>query len=402
MDDQTLIDSQSNLQAICQRKDLFEGVQTVSHAVSGRSTLPILSHIHIQSMVNSLRLIATDMEISISLDIPARVQDPGAITAPAKFLAELLGTFPEDDITLQMEPNHSVSIHCDRSDYVIPGLPAEEYPRLPEVPDTVHFTIQQKVLKDVIRKTIFAVSIEETRPILKGILINLSYDCARFVATDTHRLAIRKVNLSVNEGDEQPVTSRVKLSETTGEEFHNAIVPARALNELQRILLDEPGEVMVCIAEGQIQFTTPNGIKLIAKLIEGQFPNYERVIPESHTRKLTLQTVPMQQAVRRASFVAREDANRIVLQILDDELEVSANSSLGQALEKVEAIREGDDVKIAFNSKYVMDMLGVLDSDGFLLEITEQLKPAIIRPVIKDEKGDPNDYICILMPMQIV
>ncbi len=301
-----------------------------------------------------------------------------------------------------MEPNHSVSIHCDRSDYVIPGLPAEEYPRLPEVTDTVHFTIQQKVLKDVIRKTIFAVSIEETRPILKGILINLSYDCARFVATDTHRLAIRKVNLSVNEGDEQPATSRVKLSETTGEEFHNAIVPARALNELQRILLDEPGEVMVCIAEGQIQFTTPNGIKLITKLIEGQFPNYERVIPESHTRKLTLQTVPMQQAVRRASFVAREDANRIVLQILDDELEVSANSSLGQALEKVEAIREGDDVKIAFNSKYVMDMLGVLDSDGFLLEITEQLKPAIIRPVIKDEKGDPNDYICILMPMQIV
>lgn len=400
MDDQTLIDSQSNLQAICQRKDLFEGVQTVSHAVSGRSTLPILSHIHIQSMVNSLRLIATDMEISISLDIPARVQEPGAITAPAKFLADLLGTFPDEDVTLQTEPNHSVSIHCDRSDYVIPGLPAEEYPRLPEVPDTVHFTIQQNLLKDVIRQTIFAVSIEETRPILKGILINLTSDSARFVATDTHRLAIRKVSL-IKPGD-QAEGSRVKLSDTNGEESRNAIVPSRALSELQRVLTDESGDVLVCIAEGQIQFTTPNGIKLIARLIEGQFPNYERVIPESHTRKLTLQTVPLQQAVRRASFVAKEDANRIVLQTLDEELEVTANSSLGQALEKVEVIREGDDVKIAFNSKYVLDMLGVLDSDGLFLEITEQLKPAIVRPVIKDEKGDPSDYLCILMPMQIV
>ncbi len=382
----TLVEAPAGLKALCPRKDLFEAVQTVGHAVSGRTSLPILSHVLIQNEEDGLRLTATDLEIGISLKLPgARIESAGGLTAPAKLLTELLGALPEGDVNISVDLSHAVRLTCGRSDYKILGLPADEYPKLPDVQETNSFVIPQALLRDMIKKTLFAVSPDEARAILTGILVALDGDKVTFVATDTHRLAVRYAKA------------------TEGRGSVNAIVPARAMNELMRILTDEVGNVTVRLSDNQVQFMTPQGITVVSKLIEGQFPNYERVIPTAHEKTLTLQTQPLQRAVRRAEIVARNNAHRVVLKTQGENLAIRAESNLeGSAYEEVEVAREGDDVEIAFNAKYLLDVLGVLDEEGCYLEMTESLKPGVLRPVPANAETDGGQYLCVLMPMQIV
>lgn len=383
----------ASLKADCPRKALFEAVQTVGHAVSGRSSLPILSHIIIQAEENGLRLIATDLELGISCRVPAHIEEEGALTAPARTLTEVLANLPESDVALSVDKSHTVRVHCDRSDYKILGLPAEEYPKLPEVKDAVAFSIPQARLKEMIRQTLFAVSTDETRAILTGILMVFDGETLKFVATDTHRLAVKTASVKDGHGSQ------------------NAIVPSRAMNELTRLLTDGEGDVQVTLSGNQVRFVLPgeDEVQIVSRLIEGQFPNYQRVIPAEFQKKLTVPTQPLLRAVRRASIVARENANRVILRSEDDKLVLTAESQMvGNAYEEIEIVREGDDVEIAFNAKYLLDVLGVLEEDGLYLELTEPLKPGVLRPVPNVTKeGEENqqlnaDYLCVLMPMQIV
>jgi DNA polymerase-3 subunit beta len=258
---------------------------------------------------------------------------------------------------------------------------------MPEVKDDNRFAIPQRLLRDMIRQTIFAVSTDEARAILTGILLAFDGETIKLVATDTHRLALRTAAVKDGQGEK------------------TVIVPARAMNELQRILSDADGDVTVQISDNQILFSAPGAegrnITLISNLVQGQFPNYQRVIPTGYQKKLTLQTGPFQKAVRRAAIVARNNANRVILRTQDDKLTITAESSLeGAAYEEVEFVREGDDVEIAFNAKYLLDVMGVMDAEGFYLELSEALKPGVARPVTAPD-GD-GEYLCILMPMQIV
>ena len=390
----TPVETRSSLKAICPRKELFEAVQTVGHAVSGRNPLPILSHILLLAEDNGLRLIATDLELGISCRLPAHIEAEGGLTAPARTLTEVLANLPDkSDVAISVDKSHTVRVHCEKSDYKILGLPAEEYPKLPEVPGNVTFTIPQAKLKEMIRQTIFAVGTDEARAILTGILMVFEGDTLKFVATDTHRLAVK--------------TTKVK----DGQGSQNAIVPARAMNELTRLLTDGDGDVRVNLSANQVQFALPGeaGVQIVSRLIEGQFPNYQRVIPASFQKKLTIPSQPLLRAVRRAAIVARENAHRVILRTDDEKLLLTAESQIvGNAYEEVEIAREGDDVEIAFNAKYLLDVLSVLDEDGLHLELSEALKPGVLRPIPSAPKeGEGNepvepDYLCVLMPMQIV
>ncbi len=387
----------ASLKAACPRKELYEAVQTVGHAVSGRSTLPILSHILIQSEGDGLRLIATDLELGISCKIPkATVAEAGALTAPAKTLTEVLGNLPDrGDVAVSVDKSHTIRVHCEKSDYKILGLPAEDYPQLPEVQDSTTFSVSQRLLREMIRQTKFAVGTDESRPILTGILMIFDGETLRFVATDTHRLAVKTVSIAEGKGSQ------------------NAIVPARAMNELARLLTDADGDVQVMLSSSQIQFSLPGAseVQIVARLIEGQFPNYARVIPADHHKRLTIPVSELQRAVRRASIVARESANRIILRTDGEKLVLTAESQVvGNAREEVEITREGDDVEIAFNARYLLDLLDVVETEFLHLELTEALKPGIVRPVLQAKTEEeaasplslPPDYLCVLMPMQIV
>ena len=409
------LDVRTSMKAICPRKALFDAVQTVGHAVSGRNPLPILSHILIEADQDGLRLMATDLELGISCRVadrtgvleengekaPARtstqVLEPGALTSPARLLTEVLANLPDkDDVANSVDKSHTVRIHCEysRSDFKILGLPAEDYPQLPEVQDTVGFAVPQARLRELIRQTLFAVSTDEARAILTGVLLVYEENTVKFVATDTHRLAVKETRVSEGRGGPQ-----------------KAIVPARAMNELARLLTDAEGDVQITLSSNQIQFALPGEtkIQIISRLIEGQFPNYQRVIPAAHQKKLTVDVDALLRAVRRASIVARENAHRIVFRTVEDKLVLTAESQMvGNAREEVEVEREGEDVEIAFNAKYLLDVLNVLDSEKLQLELTEPLKPGVVRPVSLLDTVDNGDaaigegYLCVLMPMQIV
>lgn len=387
----------ASLKALTPRKDLLEAVQTVGHAVSGRSSLPILSHIIIKTEDNGLRLIATDLELGISCRIAnAKIQEAGALTAPAKTLTEVLANLPDKaDVAVSVDRSHTVHVKSEKSDYKILGLPAEEYPNLPEVTDSVAFALPQTVLKEMIRQTAFAVSPDDNRPILTGILMVFDGETLKLVATDTHRLAVKTAIIKDGRGSQQ------------------AIVPARAMNELTRLLSDAEGDVQVALSNNQVRFSLPGDseVQIVARLIEGQFPNFQRVIPQDFQKRLVIPTEPLLRAVRRAHIVARESANRVVLRTDGEKLVLTAESQqVGNAREEIElSVREGEDVEIAFNAKYLLDLLNVLTEETLTMELSESLKPGLVRPVPTPPKDSdenpmtlPADYLCVLMPMQIV
>ena len=386
------------MQAITARKDLYEAVQTVGRAVSGRSTLPILSHILVTPQGGTtLKLTATDLEMWVECSLTGRIQaslgdmeEAGGFTVPSRYFTEILGALPEADVILDRpDGGNKTQLRCGRSDYSLLGLPAEEFPALPDVEPTATITMNGAVLKAMIKQVAFAVSTDETRVILTGVLFIFNGPQIKMVATDTHRLAVRGGVASAGEGQGQ------------------AVLPARAMNEISRLAGDED-EVVIALAQGQARFEVnkknSNGetvatTTLITRLIEGQFPNYERVIPAGHERKLTLETAEFQKAVKRVAIVARENANRIVLETEGAQLAMSAESgTIGSARDEIEVAREGDDIQIAFNAKYLGDVLAAIETEGVVLELTEPLRPGILRPI-----GDnAADYLCVLMPMQVI
>lgn len=365
------------MKIVCSRKDLFEGVQTAARAVSSRSSLPILSHLLISAQDGVIKLAATDLEIGVECRISANIEEQGSLTVPARIVSEMLSTLPESDVLISVDESNRVSLKCGTSDYQILGLPAEEFPMLPEVKDDVAFTVEKSALRSAIEKTIFAVSQDESRASLTGVLIMLEEGELRLVATDTHRLCM--MECPITEGKGQTA----------------AIVPGRAMGELHRIVQDEDGVVTVNVSQSQVLFSV-DGTVLISRLIEGQFPNFQKVIPQEFNKRVIVPTDQFLQSVRRAAIVARENANRIVLRTQDAKLTVTAeSSSVGTAYEEVDIAIDGEDIEMAFSAKYLMDFLGVIGTEAVEMQLTGNLSPALLRP------QDDETYGYVLMPMQI-
>lgn len=362
---------------ICARKDIYEAVQVVGRAVSSRTSLPILGHFLLTAETDRVRIAATDLELGMECVFDAQVQEAGSMTAPARVLTDILSNLPETDVALAVDESQNVSLKCGTSDFTIHGLPPEEFPMLPEVREEVSLSVDQDVLREGIRKTAFAISPDETRAILTGILMQVTDGSLKLVSTDTCRLCVYDCAAQVLQGSV------------------NAIVPGKAMNELARIIPEGGGEVEIRISANQILFKTGDTI-LISRLIEGQFPNWTKVIPQEHNRKLTIPTEQFLQSVRRVSIVARESSNRTIVSTENGTLVLSAESTnVGSAHEEVEVIKEGDDIRMAFNSKYLLDVLGVVDAEAIELQLTGERSPAVIRL-----QGQDN-YTYVLMPMNI-
>lgn len=379
-----IVDRGTSLKTIVRGRLLHSAVQTVAHAVTQRTPLPILNHILIQSEGEGLRLSATDLEVAISLTIPAVIQEAGALTAPARLLTDVLSALPDGDLSIQVDRSSSVQIQCARSLYKLNGMPAEEYPRLPEVQDDVSFTIGQAILRQMIRQTIFAASSDLTRVILTGVLFAFEDSTLKMVATDTHRLALRAMPVVEGKGSQ------------------SAIVSARGLKEVLRVLEAGDGNVRVNISKSQISFETPAGPMVISRLIEGQFPNYERVTRIEPTREVAVHTGMLLRAAQGVAIIARtpDAIGRVMINTAGDRLKLSAVSpSLGTASEEVEAARKGADFSMPFNVNYLIDALQVIDTEGCDIKVAEEKRPVLVEPVI--EKPQPGEqFLTVLMPMQ--
>ncbi len=363
----------------CEQPHLLKGVQTVSRAISSRTTMPILGNILLETTKDGVKLAATDLELGIQTVIPGTVKKGGAITLPARLLGEVVSNLPEADVQLHVaEGAAQAEIQCEDTTVEVMGLPATDFPFIPEPDATIVATLEAGLLRGMIRQTAFAVSTDETRPFLTGVFFATEDRTVRLVATDGGRLALRTAALG------QQVKQKFAV-----------IVPAKAMHELARALSGASGDVTVAVAENHLVFTLPE-IRLVSRLIAGQFPNYQQVIPQGYKQRLRLHTERFLRAVRRAAITARDSANVVRLSAKGSELTVTSSTpEVGKTVEKVPVQAEGEAMEVAFNARYLMDCLSILETDELTFELTGPLSPGAVRPL------DQQEYVYVLAPVRV-
>lgn len=363
----------------CPKRVFHEALQSVSRAVATRSTLPILGNVLLEVQGGQLKLVTTDLEIGLTCLIPIESGTDGAVTVPERILQDVVGNLPDAEITISADERNMLTVAAAKSRYTIHGLPADEFPILPQVPSDSVLSLPGPVLRDLVRKTLFAASTDEGRVILTGCLLTWDGQMATMVATDTHRLAVKRA----------PVTGQFSKPVSV-------IIPARALQELLRVLGGSEDPVDLIVGESQVLFAMGR-LRLVSRLIEGTFPAFERVIPAETTKHLVINRQQLYDAVRRASIVARAEANKIVLKSQDNLLTISAETGeIGRAYEEIPVSLDGEPVEIAFNAEYLQDVFAVLDTETVEMGLTGALNPGLVKA-----QGE-GDYQYVVMPMQML
>ncbi len=365
----------------CPQAELHDAVQTVSHGVSGRSTQPVQNNIYLETAGNSLRLVATDLEfISLEATIDAQVSGEGAVTVPARLLSDVVSSLPVSDVTLEADENSTLKVTSAQSHYEIRGMTAADFEMLPPLAEPDEFELSQRDLYSILSQTVFATSQDETRPILTGALFKITPEVIQVVSTDTYRLALRKL------------TAAIRIQRP-----REAIISHRALREVLRVLEPESDQpASLAMSDNQVTFSI-GSVTIASRLIEGQFPNYEKVLPEGSERRLTVDNKALAAALRRALIVAREDANRVVLKGTPESVVVTADSQdVGHVEETVVASLEGEETEVAFNARYLLEALEAIPDESVVLELSEPLSPGVLKPL------DSEDYTYVIMPMQIM
>jgi len=369
------------------QESLARGLSIVSRAVSPRSTLPVLSNVLIASDEGRMRLSATNLELGITCWIGAKIEEEGSTTVPARTFTDLVGTLPPEQVSLNLNTStQTLNVHCGPSNTDIKCIDAQEFPPLP-VPDMEGAILLNVAdFKDMISQVVFAASVDEARPVLMGVLVTVDKDTITMASADGFRLSVRKGTLS------QPATQPF-----------SAIIPARALGELARVAGD--GNEMISMVlpkgRGQVVFRMKE-VELVSQLIDGVFPDYQQIIPRAYKSRTLLSTPALLKACKQAEIFAREGSNvaRFNIKSAGDlepgSVEISAQSEeTGSNETIVAATIDGVGLLIAFNVKYLREVLEVIKSPNVALETSAANAPGVIRPV-----GDDN-FLHVIMPMHL-
>ena len=373
----------------CLQENLSRGLAIVGRAVATRTTLPITQNVLLTTDRARLKLSATNLEIAITTWIGAMVEEEGSITVPARLLTEFVSSLPSERIDMVMTPPRTLQISCARSEARINGTDAEEFPPIPTVENGLTAKIDPQVLKTAISQVVFAAATEESRPVLTGVKLELEGDQFTMAAADGFRLGVHRGALA------QPVEEPVSI-----------ILPSKTLNEVNRFLGDQdsPVEMTMTPARGQVLFHL-NSVEVVSQLIQGTFPNYSQLIPESYQTRTVLDLQGFLRAARSASIFARDGSGIIRLQMTpaDDASQsgqrpgkviISARAEeMGDNQDEVDTLIEGEESKIAFHSKYLLDVLSVLERGEVALETSSPSSPGVFRPIGSDS------YVHVVMPM---
>jgi DNA polymerase III subunit beta len=364
------------MEVVIDRDAFLKGLQMVQNIVEPRQTLPILANVLLEAEGEGVRLTATDLEVGARVSVPAKVGAKGAITVSARKLAEIVKELPAAAVALKVTDNVTVSLRCGGATYRMVGLAPDDFPPVVPASPQSWVSIEAKVLREMLTQTSFAVSHDETRYALNGVLFAFQGKDVRMVATDGHRLALSTRSLG------QGVAS------ATG------IVPRKAVTEIMRVI-GAGEEVQVAITENQFVLQMPTFV-MTARLIEGQFPNYEAVIPKAHPGRMTTARGGLSAALRRVAVMAEERNKPVKLALSPASLKVSASSQeLGEAEEVLDVEYAGEELVIGFNSRYLLDAMAALDKDQVVLEIKDAQSPGVIKSV------EGEGYCCVIMPMRI-
>jgi DNA polymerase-3 subunit beta len=349
--------------------------------VSTRTTLPVLSNVLLRTEDAGLKLTTTNLEIGITCWLPGRIETDGALTVPARLFADLVNSLPAGE-RVDLEADGAVGLHIRSGRFRahIKGIEADEFPAIPAAGERPTTRIPQKVLRSALGEVTFAAASDESRPILTGVLTRFSGDRVTLAAADNYRIAVRTIDVL------DPVEDR------------SVVVPARSYTELARILADtdEPVDVVLAPARNQVLFHV-DAIDLVTRLVDGQFPNYQQVLPTSHATRAVVDRDELLKAARLSALIASSSANVVKLAIAGDgagTVAVSANAEVGENEGEIEAAVEGAGTTIAFNARFLIEVLQNMSGEQVALEFNGPLSPGVIRPV-----GD-DDYVHVIMPVR--
>ena len=367
----------------CSQEDLSKGLAVVGRAVATRAVLPITNNVLIATEGSRLRLSATNLEIAISCWIPGTIEKEGTVTIPARLVTDFVNSLPSGRIDMALSPrSRSLELRCARHEAHISGLDPADFPAIPKIADGMNVKVKPGDLRLAINQVGFAAASEESRPVLTGVHAEFEGEQLTLAAADGFRLAVRKVSLA------KVVDTKIAI-----------IIPARSLAELNRLISEqeEPLELTVNSQKSQVMFRLRN-VEMVSQLIQGTFPNYSQLIPKSYNTRAVIKLAEFLRATKSASIFARDGSGIVRLQIMPRDgkgkIAISARAEeIGDNLGEVDATVQGEEAKIAFNSKYLMDVLGVIAKEEVALETTTSSSPGVIRPV-----GDES-YIHVVMPM---
>jgi len=373
-----------------QKDLLLESIQHVMKAISSRVTIPILTGIKIEATNEGIKLTGSDSDISIESFIPTEENgiihveniQPGSIVVQSKYFPDIIRKLPLKTVEINTTDEFKVNIISGGSEFHLNGQDPNEYPQLPTLYSENSFTLTNTVLKELIKQTVYAVSTVETRPILTGVNMTLKDQGLNFVATDSHRLASR--HLPINLADNQL-------------NFNSVVIPGKSLVELNKIIDENDETTSISVTENQILFQTKN-LYFLSRLLDGNYPETSRLIPDQSKTTILTKTKELLNAIDRASLLARENKNNVVkLETKsDNRLEISGHTpEVGQVIEEVNSESvEGEDLKISFSAKYMLDALKIIESDNVKIEFTGAMRPFIIKP------ENDEDILQLILPVR--
>jgi DNA polymerase-3 subunit beta len=367
--------------------EFLNALQVVSSAVPTRTTLPVLSNILLEASEDRIEMRATDLDLAISTRAQASVKDVGTLTVPAKKLFELVRKLPREELKIEAK-DLTLNIESKNGRYKFLCIRPEEFPAIPSVTPDVEATLDADLLERLIRRTIYSVSTDETRPALNGSLLQIKDDELRLVATDGHRLS--RASCRPAGGIPSPPKGDV-------------IVPLKALNQVLRLLPGAPGRVRIGISKNHAQFAIGD-TTLTTKLIEGPFPNYEQVLPKQNNKHLRVKRDDFAQALERVSVFSDSLTRQVKLSLRPNRLTLIVQTpDQGEATEELDAQYGSDDLDIGYNAAYLLDILRTVDSEEVDIRLNTPVTAGLIAPTPQGDKGSSakEDLLCLVMPLRL-
>lgn len=362
---------------ICSKQKLQEGISIVTKAITGKTTMPVLEGIYIKATKEGLTLIGSDIDVSIETKVEADVIQEGSIVIDSRIFSEIIRKLPNSEVKIEISENDLIQITCEKSVFNLVFMNSSDYPSLPSINEDISVEVPQNLLKNMIKGTSFAIAQDETRPILQGILFEVKNKELNLVALDGYRLAVRNELLDVDNNIE-------------------VVIPGKTLNEVSKILEDNNDIVKITFTNNHILFNI-NNTKIISRLLDGKFVNYVSLLPQEYKLLVNVKKQELQQGIERASLMAKDgNSNLIRLDVQEDILVITSNSQLGKVREEVNINLQGEGVQIAFNSRYLLDVLKNMEDDDVVIEMTSSVSPC----VIKGRNSNSSKYL--VLPVRLV
>ena len=375
------------MELVVRKNDLLRELQLFQGIVERKNTIPILANVLMEAKGDEVRFLATDLEVALRSKCAATVVKPGSLTLPAKKLYEIVRSLPETDIRIAQDKN-GVKVAADRFDSRMQTLPREDFPTLPETGGTSTAILPRNAVKEMVAKTQFAITGEDTRYFLNGAQFVLRPDSMSLVATDGHRLALVTAA--------RDATAK-KGASGSAEEENTAILPKKTLGELARLLSEDDGDISYERGENHLFFGV-GGRLLISRMIDGQFPAYERVIPRGNDKHIEFERDRLTNAVKRVALLSNERSRAVKFQIEKGKVDVTSSSpELGEATETLPVDYSGPSLQICFNAQYVLDFLAAVATDVVSLELKDEVSQAVMKPV----GAEGYEYTYVIMPMRV-